>query len=122
MTPTRALRPCSRPGCPELVESGACEAHRRERSRTKARARNRDGDRREALRFYNSAKWHRIRAAKLRRDPLCETCEEDGSVVEATEVDHIDGDRENNDRGNLRSQCKPCHSRKTVLQDGGFGR
>jgi 5-methylcytosine-specific restriction enzyme A len=43
-------------------------------------------------------------------------------MVVATDVDHVDGDSENNSQDNLRSLCHACHSRKTATQDGGFGR
>ena len=36
-------------------------------------------------------------------------------------VDHIDGDNTNNEEWNLQALCVPCHSRKTVKHDGGFG-
>lgn len=65
--------------------------------------------------------WQRVRLAKLARDPLCEDCAEAGRVVQATEVDHRDGDVWNLAERNLRALCKPCHSRKTVAHDGGLG-
>jgi 5-methylcytosine-specific restriction protein A len=37
------------------------------------------------------------------------------------DVDHIDGDSDNDAWDNLRSRCHPCHSRKTATHDGGFG-
>ena len=40
----------------------------------------------------------------------------------AKHVDHVDNDRSNEEPDNLRSLCVPCHSRKTVRCDGGFGR
>lgn len=41
-----------------------------------------------------------------------------GWLIPATEVDHIDGDNTNDDPSNLQSLCKPCHSRKTVEEQG----
>ena len=77
-----------------------------------------------AKRGYGS-KWQRTRAAKLAQDPMCEDCAAAGLTTAANEVDHIDGMGPNGERGhdldNLRSLCKPCHARKTVLCDGGFG-
>jgi 5-methylcytosine-specific restriction enzyme A len=66
-------------------------------------------------------RWRKIRAAKLARDPLCEDHEALGEVVEATEVDHVDGDVGNVAYCNLRSLCKSCHSSKTVRENGGLG-
>lgn len=62
----------------------------------------------------DSAAWRRLRASVLREVPICEYCER----AEATEVDHIDNDPSNNDRSNLASACKPCHSRKTQADMG----
>ena len=66
--------------------------------------------------------WQRIRAAKLQADPLCEDCRERGLVTPAEHVDHKDNDRDNVNEDNLRSLCVPCHSRKTIAHDRGFGR
>lgn len=69
--------------------------------------------------------WQRLRLSHLAQHPLCVACAERGVVMQASEVDHITphcGDRELlMDRDNLQSMCKPCHSRKTVKQDGGLG-
>jgi 5-methylcytosine-specific restriction protein A len=65
--------------------------------------------------------WQRVRLAVLSEEPLCRDCKAAGRIVEATEVDHVDGDVSNLDRANLVPKCKPCHSRKTVAQDGGLG-
>lgn len=74
-------------------------------------------------RFYNLRIWRdKIRPQKLRRDPLCEDCLQRGITVEATEVDHVDGNKHNNAPTNHRSLCKSCHSSKTVRLNGGLGR
>jgi 5-methylcytosine-specific restriction protein A len=65
--------------------------------------------------------WQRCRLVKLAADPLCEDHKERGEVVEATEVDHVDGDTSNLADDNLRSLCKSCHSRKTVREQGALG-
>lgn len=54
--------------------------------------------------------------------PLCVKCRS-----EANEVDHIRPFRGRYDPlrtepANLQPLCKPCHSRKTATEDGGFGR
>ena len=62
--------------------------------------------------------WRKLRLMALRRSPVCECGQP------ATDVDHIiakaRGGRD--ELGNLRCMCHRCHSRKTVLQDGGLGR
>ena len=65
--------------------------------------------------------WQKVRLAVLADEPLCRECRAAGLVVEATEVDHLDGDVTNLDRANLAPKCKPCHSSKTCRQDGGLG-
>lgn len=110
---TRAPRPCARPGCPELVtDDPRCPTHRRARRR-------RQDDRRgsSTARGYGS-RWQRIRKSLLARYPLCVMCQAEGRVEAATEVDHIDGNSRNNDRENLRPLCKPCHSRRTIRDQG----
>ena len=53
----------------------------------------------------------------LREEPLCRRCGEP-----ATDVDHIvSRERGGEDtRENLQALCHPCHSQKTVEEDGGF--
>jgi 5-methylcytosine-specific restriction protein A len=113
--------PCSHPGCGELIERGAraCETHERERRRE---VDHRRGS--AAARGYGG-KWRAARLAFLKRHPLCEDCLKDGTVTAATEVDHViphKGDQKLFwKRSNWRALCKPCHSKKTATEDGGFG-
>lgn len=65
--------------------------------------------------------WRKVRALQLARAPLCEHCTDEGRVTAASEVDHIDGNSRNNDPSNLRSLCKPHHSRRTAT-DQAWGR
>ncbi len=76
-------------------------------------------------RGYASARWRKLRGRKLAEAPLCEECAKAQRVTAATEVDHVkphDGPDDPLfwDWENLSSKCKPCHSRKTATQDGGF--
>ena len=97
----RPKRPCGRPGCPNLVERGYCEAHRKDADRRPSRS----------ARGYNST-WKRVRARFIRRNPLCAECQ-----GLAEEVHHIVSIRERPDlrlvESNLQSLCKSCHSRVT---------
>lgn len=104
---TSVPRPCAKHPCNELVRGGSyCPEHDRAYDRRRPSA---------AKRGYGAA-WRRVRAAVLADDPFCYACGEP-----ANEVDHIDGDSRNNRRENLRSACKPCHSRRTA-RDQGFAR
>lgn len=75
-------------------------------------------------RGYDAA-WQRVRLAHLAAEPLCRFCKRMGRITAATEVDHIVSIREaphlRLEDSNLRSLCKPCHSRRTA-RDQGFAR
>ncbi len=65
-------------------------------------------------RFYDTQEWKRLRAQKLRENPVCEMCGRE----KATEVDHklaISAGGSPTDLRNLRAMCRACHSRKTLL-------
>ena len=70
--------------------------------------------------------WQKASRTYLRRHPLCRACTYAGRHTAATVVDHIiphKGDRDRFwDSDNWQPLCKQCHDRKTVLEDGGFGR
>ncbi len=71
------------------------------------------------LRGYG-ARWRKLRAWYLARHPLCEW---PGCEQPATDVDHrVPRARGGSDQpSNLQALCHRHHSRKTVLEDGGFG-
>ena len=103
----RASSVCAVPGCPNITRFARCDEHRQAYETGRGSASDRGYDDR----------WRSIRRAFLQVHPLC-SC-----GAPATEVDHKDGSgpRGNNDWSNLEAMCKPCHSRKTALHDGGFG-
>jgi 5-methylcytosine-specific restriction endonuclease McrA len=64
-------------------------------------------------RFYNSARWQRLRREHRKRNPLCAACVRKGLVVPAECVHHV---RQHNgserwffDPANLESLCLRCH-------------
>lgn len=63
--------------------------------------------------WYKTARWLRMRAAQLRREPLCRYCMERGRTTAATVADHRTPHRGDRalffDADNLQSLCKPCH-------------
>ena len=75
--------------------------------------------------YYDTPHWRSLRAAMLKRRPVCETPR---CGAPATMVDHIKPRPRGvavptlaDVPGNLACLCRPCHSRKTARQDGGFG-
>ena len=72
------------------------------------------------------ARWRRARLRFLKANPLCVHCLRKNRSVVANQVDHIDAvtgpdDPKFWDITNWQPLCDSCHSRKTVLTDGGFG-
>ncbi len=104
---------CKYAGCLRITYDGYCPEHKRKKQRRPSSTR----------RGYDY-RWQKVRAAFLRAHPVCQIRTRCNGEA-ATEVDHkvaiADGGA-NYDHGNLRASCKRCHSRKTVLEDGGFGR
>ena len=110
--PRKAMIPCKHNGCPNLAEVGVgyCEEHSSERP-TRASATERG----------YGYRWRKVRAAYLRKHPLCVKCMADGRYVQATVVDHIQPHRGNPvlmwDESNYQALCKPCHDKKTGHED-----
>lgn len=121
--PSAPLKPCSYPGCSALVNVGRCAAHQSERRKQQ------DAQRGNANERGYDWRWREYRKGFLRLHPLCECDECQGGklrTLRATVIDHTiphRGDRELFwDENNHRAMSKPCHDRKTALEDGGFGR
>ena len=120
--PSAPMRACKKPGCRELTFSGYCSEHT-----TPAATYQYDHHRGSAAsRGYDST-WNKLRIQALERDfYLCQHCKANGLIKPATDVDHTipfigKDDPLRLDIDNLQSLCKPCHSRKTASEDGGFG-
>jgi 5-methylcytosine-specific restriction enzyme A len=113
--PSRALKPCARPGCPGLTSKRSCAKCGSYGDRNRENAYRRGYDRR----------WQRVRLAFLQTSPLC--CDPygvHGDMPElASEVDHVIPHKGNAkmfwDDANWQALCKSCHSRKTMGECGG---
>lgn len=119
--PLAAPRPCTSPGCPNLVRGGGrCEGCGK---RDEKADRDRRGS--SAERGYGS-KWQAFRLKYLADHPLCVLCAEEKppKVTAATVVDHIKAHKGDQilfwDLANLRPLCKPHHDR--IVSEGDFGR
>lgn len=128
--PMKPLRPCNYPGCTTLTRIGYCEVHQRpkfvEIQYEKTKKKYKDNRKSASQRGYTS-RWSQSAKGYLAKHPWCVVCQNrDGTLVPATVVDHIIPHKGNRelfwDRSNWQGLCVSCHSRKTVLEDGGFGR
>ena len=116
--PSKPMKICLYPGCPNLTTSTYCEEHTRSNNREYNRQRlERDPD------FYKryGRRWHEIRDLYISKHPLCERCLEAGHLVPAEEVHHVLplADGGDNSDENLMSLCKSCHSSITLTASRG---
>lgn len=115
--PRKPKRPCSHPGCPELVEGRYCEKHQKEDYQTYNRY-----QRNPAHKTRYGSQWRKIRNRYIKVHPLCEKCKEQGRMKAAEEVHHVlpleHGGT--HDESNLQALCKSCHSRQSVLDGDRF--
>jgi 5-methylcytosine-specific restriction protein A len=96
--------------------------HKPAGQRTKAEA---DKARPSAAKRGYDARWRKARLAYLAANPLCTHCKTQGIITAATVVDHITPHKGDErlfwDVANWSACCKPCHDRKTALEDGRWG-
>jgi 5-methylcytosine-specific restriction protein A len=110
--PERPKRPCARPGCPELVDSGYCEAHRkREEDRPNA------GDRGYGA-GWRKARLRFIADQARNGNVVCADCGRPFASESDIHVDHIKphcGDQKLFwDRSNWQMLCQKDHAAKTA--------
>ena len=112
--PNAAMKPCSYPGCPELVYRGRCEQH----AEAPRQEYQRDPERQ---RLYDR-KWQARRRRQLAAYPWCADCLKDGIYTPATDVHHVIPHRGNVSVFNsspLQSLCHPCHTKHTNAEGRG---
>jgi 5-methylcytosine-specific restriction protein A len=107
------------PGQLSFARSGPSRSEReRERKRTY------DTQRQSSFERGYTGRWRKARLGFLAKHPLCCKCEEQGLIVPATVVDHIDPHRGDKakfwDRNNWQPMCKPHHDAKTAQEDSAF--
>lgn len=111
--PSKALKPCSYPGCPNLVEGGRCELHKNES----------EFKRDPAVQRLYDRKWQARRRVQLSAHPWCEVCLSKGIYTPATDVHHVSphrGDKELFISSPLMSLCHACHSEITSREVRGM--
>ena len=119
--PTAPLALCLEPGCNEFVTSGRCDKHRKARKRVTEKPR----PSRHERGYTND--WYKFRKTYLLEHPYCVSPLHAGKGIPATDVDHIDSNygplsELAQDPRNLQALCHSCHSTKTALYDGSFGK
>lgn len=110
---SKPLRPCSKPGCPNLTRERFCDAHRPLAGRRQASA--------AWHAWYNLPVWKNdLRPAQLLREPFCRECAVQGKRVRAVAVDHVKPHRGSwalfVDPANHQSLCKRHHDAKTMRE------
>lgn len=118
--PGLPLKPCKSPGCNGLVRSGFCP-----KCTSKGKAREIRPS--SYQRGYNRKGWLVYRDVFLSRNPWCMDPYQIHNLREpASCVDHIASVKQAPERywdtTNHQSLCQRCHSKKTAMEDGGFGR
>jgi 5-methylcytosine-specific restriction protein A len=114
--PYTPKRPCRHPGCPETSGATYCDKHRKTKQRNESKQRDR------GKQIYKTARWLRVRKAKLARNPLCEECLRQQRTRPAKDVHHIEPVRDRPDLAyqisNLEALCHSCHSAETATEVG----
>jgi len=113
--PTKALRPCARIGCPELVSGGMyCAKHKASHAPGFRALDNNKTD--EQRKFYSSRKWTETSKSHRQLEPLCLRCKAAGRIVPAQMVHHNPPVEELIAQGlspydhlYLESLCNRCH-------------
>ena len=106
--PQRPPKPCLKAGCNNLTteRNGYCAEHQafaEEQEKRRNEYRQKQVRENSTRRGYGSA-WQKLRAAKLRQNPLCERC-----GAPATVVHHKDHNQFNDFWDNLEAVCRDCH-------------
>lgn len=107
----RLYKCCLMPGCPNLVYSGYCEEHKKQRY---------DNRRASSTKRGYDYTWQQRRIAFLNRqeNALCYDCLHmmPERTTAATEVHHIIAKRNGgtDDYSNLMPLCHDCHSKRTA--------
>ena len=113
--PRSAKVPCRHGGCSDLLDRpGFCDEHRKQHN---IKYHQNSSTHKERNRFYQRAKWKRVRNYQLLQFPFCKSCQSKEILTQATVVDHIIPIAEGGDeydQNNLQSMCVSCHNAKTA--------
>jgi len=115
--PRRAARPCSAPGCPNLVRGRGvryCAEHLAEHRKKQ------DAERGSASERGYGPQWQKARDAYLKEHPWCQRCGKKRAII----VHHIVRKRDggSDEPLNLLALCKLCHTQVHAQEEGLFQR
>lgn len=91
-----------------------------------SKQKSRTFNRQDRQKIYQSAKWQKLRLAKLMQNPLCENCLAKGIITPAIDIHHKDSFmnytglmrlQKAYDITNLVSLCKDCHSKEHIHKE-----
>lgn len=68
----------------------------------------------ETKKLYNSSNWKNLRNRKLDINPICEVCDDFNFLEIDHIIDHSGNEKVFFDIENLRTLCKPHHSKKSL--------
>lgn len=108
--PYAAKKPCSQPGCPNLVKKGYCSNHKHLTPKSRY-----DKSRASAAKRGYGHTWRKLRKMVLSRQPICQM---HGCNEWSTDVDHIVPKAQGGDNRfkNLQGLCHRHHSIKTMRE------
>lgn len=110
---------CVNSACSGLaVERGLCADCLKSSTATPISLQSKHDYHREWSSLYKCRRWQDLRAAVLRRDPVCVECHRKASTVADHKEDHRGNIFRFYDITNLRGVCKKCHDEKTGKEHG----
>lgn len=100
-----ALRPCLSAGCPALTSKTRCAEHQRGRDRARNAARA------DAMAFYLTPRWRRLRDEVVRVG-RCHWCGVTGKRLVGDHVVPVSRGGAEFDRSNVVAACYSCNNRR----------
>ena len=112
---------CKKSGCGRSAVPGKdyCERHQNCAQALDWKIFTKRGKSKQWHGLYESAEWRKVRAAFLKKYPICFICGKPATIA-----DHIIPHRGDltlfYDENNLQPMCQSCHSRKTMRENNNF--
>lgn len=119
--PYRSGYGCKYPGCAAIISDGRyCALHAKEEQSAYNKQRG------SSTKQGYGGNWRKLRKMYLAANPICAdpSHRHPQQIIEATQVDHSVPRSEGgtDDWDNLEGLCISCHSYKTAIEDGRWGK